>query len=80
VFKGNLKPDHYLFVDSDDVFARVPAELLLKLGNMKIVLELDVSLGTRLAVADPSQVLSSIEMSGYYLQFPPGIDPKVGND
>ncbi|MDH3638431.1 MAG: YcgL domain-containing protein [Gammaproteobacteria bacterium] len=71
VYQGRRKPDHYLFVESEAGFGRVPEALTRLFGGFQLVMELDLAARSKLAGADPAAVESQIMEVGYYLQLPP---------
>ena len=73
VYKGRKKRDTYLFVEHVDDFTRVPSTLLDMLGELELVMTLDLSDRRRLAQIDPQQVEQLLQTQGYFLQLPPSI-------
>ena len=73
IYKGRKKRDTYLFVEHVDDFARVPSTLLDMLGELELVMTLDLSDRRRLAQIDPQQVEQLLQTQGYFLQLPPSI-------
>jgi uncharacterized protein YcgL (UPF0745 family) len=71
IYKGERKPDAYLYVDFSDDLARVPEVLLNQFGNLTEVMLLKLDAGRQLARADAVEVLKQIESNGFYLQLPP---------
>lgn len=71
IYKGNRKPDTYLYIEREDDFSRVPDSLLLLLGQLELVMTLDLHPDRALAQADPEQVREQLESQGFYLQMPP---------
>ncbi len=71
VYKSQRKADTYLFVEREDVFDRVPRELLEMLGTLDLVMTLELAPGRRLAQADSELVRRHLTDEGYYLQLPP---------
>lgn len=74
VYKGRKKRDTYLFVEHEDDFTRVPETLLNMLGELELVMTLDLTGRRRLAQVDPQQVMQLLQSQGYYLQLPPSIE------
>ncbi len=74
VYKGERKPDHYLFVDRqleqlvED--AQLPAAISTLMGDLEFVLEFELTPDRKLSQADANQVLADIESQGFYLQMP----------
>ena len=71
VYKSNKKLDTYLFVEKEGEFNRVPDSLLTILGNLELVMSVDLDAREKLAQADPQQVKDSLIEQGYFLQLPP---------
>lgn len=73
VYRSRRKADSYLFVEREDDFARVPAELLKMLGALELVMHLQLDLKRRLALSDPAVVRQQLAAHGYFLQMPPPV-------
>lgn len=71
IYKGHKKIDHYLYVEREDDFSRVPEALLSILGNLELVMTLELGPERTLAQADINQVRTSLREQGYYFQMPP---------
>ena len=74
IYKGNKKPDTYLYIEREGDFSRVPEALLKMLGTLEWVMALELQPPRTLAQADPDQVRRQLETQGYYLQMPPQDD------
>lgn len=71
VFRSRRVADMYLYVDKEVGLERVPHALMQRFGKAEFAMELELGPERRLARADASVVLRSIEEAGYYLQLPP---------
>jgi uncharacterized protein YcgL (UPF0745 family) len=71
VYKGHKKVDHYLYVEREDDFSRVPQALLELLGKLELVIGLELSSKRKLAQADVTEVMQQLSNQGYYFQMPP---------
>jgi uncharacterized protein YcgL (UPF0745 family) len=71
VFRSRRSADTYLIVDHAEGFARVPPQLLERMGGTERAMTLVLEPGRRLARTTGAEVLASIERHGYYLQLPP---------
>ncbi len=71
IYKGNKKIDHYLYIEKEDDFSRVPQALLDMLGCLELILSLELSTQRQLAQADVSDVMRQLAEQGYYFQMPP---------
>ena len=70
VYKSEKKQDHYLYLACKHKDAEVPTALLGMLGELSLVVELDLSSDTHLAQARADDVLADIDQQGFYLQMP----------
>jgi uncharacterized protein YcgL (UPF0745 family) len=71
IYRGTRKPGAYLYVDKARGLTDVPAALLGQFGEPEPVMTLLLDARRKLARADATQVLATIEEQGYYLQMPP---------
>ena len=71
IYKGSKKIDHYLYIEKEDDFSRVPQALLDMLGCLKRVISLELSAERPLAQADVNDVMRQLTEQGYYFQMPP---------
>lgn len=71
IYKGPKKTDHYLYVERENDFSRVPESLLNLLGELQLVMTLELGEGRTLAQADINQVRQALREQGYYFQMPP---------
>lgn len=71
VYKGSKKVDHYLYVEKEDDFSRVPQTLLDMMGQLELVIGLELSPERQLAQADVNEVMKQLNEQGFYFQMPP---------
>lgn len=71
IYKSGRKPDTYLYVEKADDFTRVPQELLVRLGDLSSVMELELTPERNLVRAQAPEVIRQLQEQGYYLQLPP---------
>lgn len=71
VYKSIKKVDSYIYINKKDNFENVPEQLLLLFGEPEFALEFELTQDRKLALADATQVIQSINEQGYYLQMPP---------
>ncbi len=71
IYKGVKKADHYLYIEREDDFERVPEHLLKMLGELILVMTIELSEERKLMQADVLQVMAELETQGYYFQMPP---------
>lgn len=74
VYSGSREDQLYLFVDRNEGLSRVPAALLERFGESRLVMTLVLTPERQLARADAGRVLAAIEENGYFLQLPPPKD------
>ncbi len=71
VLGGSRKADTYLFLAADKDVEELPEALLTLLGELRYVLEMDLTEERQLVRCSGAEVLASIAEVGYYLQMPP---------
>ena len=71
IYKGPKKTDHYLYVEREDDFSRVPESLMDMLGKLELVMTLELNAERTLAQVDAHQVKAALKDQGYYFQMPP---------
>lgn len=71
VFGAARKAGTYLYMPSDMPTDELPEALLQLLGELRVILEIEVSPDRRLARCTGAEVLEGISDKGYYLQIPP---------
>ena len=71
IYKSNEVAETYLFVAQKEELERVPEALLQKMGELIIVMEMDLHDEKQLLRVRGKAVLSAITAQGYYLQLPP---------
>lgn len=74
IYRSAKQASHYLYVEREDEFTRVPQALLTLLGKLEYVMSLELDAQRKLAQADVVQVMQRLEDQGYYLQMPPVIE------
>ena len=78
IYKGPKKIDHYLYVERENDFSRVPEALLNMLGELQLVMTVELGPERKLAQADIEQVRAALRDQGYYFQMPPPIhEPRL---
>ncbi len=80
VYKGVKSPDRYLFVREDIAFSDMPETLLDLMGELQVVISLDIGINTKLAQASAATVMSSLKKQGFYLQLPKQKKNKLGSE
>ena len=71
IYKGSKKEQTYLYVDRENDFEHVPDALLNALGELVLVMNLQLHPQRTLARADVGQVLVELDEKGFFLQMPP---------
>ena len=73
IFRSPRREGMYLYVDKQQGFVDVPEPLLKQFGEPHSAMTLLLTPERKLARADASAVLDSIEANGFYLQMPPTV-------
>ena len=71
VYASLRKPDSYLWLAERDAFGALPASLVLLLGDLRLVLEVELDEQRRLPNEDAAAVLAHLHSQGWHLQLPP---------
>jgi uncharacterized protein YcgL (UPF0745 family) len=71
VYASLRKPDSYLWLAQRDAFEAVPEPLLLMLGELRFVMEVQLEAERKLPVEDTAQVMEHLRDQGWHLQLPP---------
>lgn len=71
IYKGSKKQDHYIYLPEEGDRTKIPDSLLKLLGRLELVMTLELTPQTRLARANPDEILKSCREHGFYLQLPP---------
>jgi len=71
VYASLRKVDSYLWLAQRDAFDQLPESLLLLLGDLRFVMEVQLDEQRRLPVEDTGQVLVHLRDQGWHLQLPP---------
>ena len=61
----------YLYLPQEDASDQVPASLLSAMGELELVMAIDLHAERSLARADVGRVMEELETRGFYLQMPP---------
>ena len=78
IYKGSRREETYLYLATKDGTEQVPAELLAAMGELELVMQLQLSAQRPLARANTEQVMHELAHKGYYLQMPPVDMPGQG--
>ena len=74
VYKSRRRADTYLFLAQRDDFARLPADLRDRLGELDFSFEFDLTPGRKLVRGDGDTVRANLGSRGFHIQFPPSED------
>ena len=70
IYKGKRKQDHYLFMPVTTPLDDIPGSILEMLGEMELVMKLDITEQSNLAQSEARAVLDTISEKGFYIQLP----------
>ena len=71
VYASLRKADSYLWLARRDAFEQLPEPLLLLLGDLRFVMEVQLDEQRKLPIEDTAQVLAHLRDQGWHLQLPP---------
>lgn len=71
VYRSNRREGVYLYTTSPEDFAALPSALVQLMGTPRLVMELELYPGRRLARAAAEAVMDALARDGFYLQMPP---------
>jgi hypothetical protein len=77
IFRSPREDGLYLYVDRQEGLSRVPEALLARFGKPESAMVLLLASTRKLARANASTVLESIQEQGFYLQMPPLPDSEM---
>lgn len=78
VYASRLKSDTYLWLARHDDFSALPESLVLLLGELRFVLEVELDEHRQLPHEDSRVVLEHLRTQGWHLQLPPRETLAVG--
>ncbi|QWT19211.1 YcgL domain-containing protein [Bacillus sp. NP157] len=70
VYASLRKPDTYVWLAQRDAFDRLPEPLVLLLGELRFVLEVQLTANRKLPQEDTEKVLANLNELGWHLQAP----------
>jgi uncharacterized protein YcgL (UPF0745 family) len=79
VYASQRKPDSYLWLARRDGFDVLSESLMLLLGELRFVVEVQLDEQRKLPVEDTEQVLDHLRTQGWHLQLPPQQTLAVAN-
>ncbi|HET7300598.1 MAG TPA: YcgL domain-containing protein [Oleiagrimonas sp.] len=75
VYACRRKPGAYIWLRRQDDFDALPPPLREKLGELRFVLEVDLTADRKLPQENAAAILASLGDQGWYLQLPPADTP-----
>ncbi len=79
VYKSLKHADMYIYLRKEDGYDELDEALRHAFGAAEFVIELDLTPESRLARFEALDVISELEINGYFLQMPPA-DPQLEPD
>ena len=70
IYKSLNKQELYLFLDKKDNFSCVPQDLLVNLGELKFIFDIELTPDKKLAKEDANMVIGKLYENGYFIQWP----------
>ncbi len=70
VYRSRKRADTYLYISEQDDFSGIPDGLMRLFGEPEFALKFDLTPDRKLAVANASDVINSLNQQGFYLQMP----------
>ena len=80
VYKSLKKADTYLYLAGRDDVACLPEPLRAQLGELRFVLQVELTLERKLAQANPEVVRNNLAARGFHVQFPPTVADPMSDD
>ena len=71
IYRSEKKADCYLFLTAPVDQFELPDIVRTLVGELHLVMELDITKATKLAMSKASNVLDAFEQQGFYIQMPP---------
>ncbi|KJV35484.1 YcgL domain-containing protein [Luteibacter yeojuensis] len=79
VYASLRKPDTYVWLNRREAFDLLPEPLVLLLGELRFVLEVELTPQRKLPQEDTEKVLANLGSQGWHLQAPPNETLSVCN-
>ena len=73
IYKSLKKDQLYVYINTKDDFSKIPENLFNSLGELKFVMELELTPQQKLARIEPEKVIASLDEKGFFIQMPPVI-------
>lgn len=71
IYRSEKKADCYLFLNKSSEDFELPDIVKTVVGELHLVMELEITPETKLALSDAQSVLDAFEQQGFYIQMPP---------
>ncbi|WP_183422274.1 YcgL domain-containing protein [Luteibacter sp. Sphag1AF] len=79
VYASQRKPDTYVWLSRREGYDLLPEPLALLLGDLRFILEVNLTPQRKLPHEDTERVLETLGQNGWYLQSPPNETLSVCN-
>ena len=77
IYRSEKKADCYLFLNKPADKFDLPTVVQTIVGELHLVMELEITPETKLSLSNSSTVLEAFEKQGFYIQMPPAKDNPV---
>ena len=77
IYRSEKKADCYLFLKQPVDKFDLPDVVQKVVGELHLVMELDITPETKLAISNATNVLDAFDQQGFYIQMPPAEDNPV---
>lgn len=77
IYRSEKKADCYLYLNAPAANFELPTPVIRVVGELVLVMELDLTVETKLALAESEEVLASIKSQGFYIQMPSNVPHPV---
>ncbi len=71
IYRSEKKADCYLFLKEPFEDFSLPDPVKKVMGELHLVMKLDITSETKLALSDADKILDAFEQQGFYIQMPP---------
>ncbi len=70
VYRASKRDLTYVYMAKKEDFEILPSELITRLGQLELAMEIDLLPERKLALEDPKVVLKNLREQGWHLQLP----------
>lgn len=77
IYKSLKKQFLYLYIGKKDDFTSIPEALFNSLGQLELIIEMELTPERKLAKEDTTKVIASLNEKGYFIQWPPTSVPAL---